>query len=348
MDVTINRLDPHVPDPVESRRRTAGRMVRIAYATVVFGILAFFVVYFASPLVFLSGPGIVSSARQVVSAPYTVQIVRMYVTPGVAIKKGDEIGHVLSPEHDGIVANYLRTLADLAGRRAELRVKARVSQESLEPARAYLRLTEEAVGRVEAMSSASLNYRVEVFRERAAASKAVVSQEAEVAESIVQLADLDKMSQEVQSHLDEVRRNFAGGAVVAPIDGLISINLGRVGQSLVAGTAIAEILDTSDIFVDWYIPNERMVNPTFGQEVIVLFGNRRISGRVVEILPVSDIYRGAQQRFGSSNPSTQIGRIRFTPGVRLPPLNATVSVRMFYTGVVARSVDWLVNLFGLD
>ena len=62
MNVTINRLDPNVPDPVESRRRAAGRLVRIAYATIVFGVLAFFVIYFGAPLVYLSGPGIVTSA----------------------------------------------------------------------------------------------------------------------------------------------------------------------------------------------------------------------------------------------------------------------------------------------
>lgn len=57
MDITINRLNPNVPDPVESRRRAAGRLVRIAYATIVFGVIAFFVIYFGAPLVFLSGPG---------------------------------------------------------------------------------------------------------------------------------------------------------------------------------------------------------------------------------------------------------------------------------------------------
>ena len=41
MNVTINRLDPNLPDPVESRRRAAGRLVRIAYAIIVFGVLAF-------------------------------------------------------------------------------------------------------------------------------------------------------------------------------------------------------------------------------------------------------------------------------------------------------------------
>ena len=60
MNITLDRLDPNVPDPVESRRRGAGRVVRIAYATIVFGVLAFFVVYFGAPLVYLGGPGTVT------------------------------------------------------------------------------------------------------------------------------------------------------------------------------------------------------------------------------------------------------------------------------------------------
>jgi len=77
MNVTINRLDPNVPDPVESRRRAAGRFVRFAYATIVFGVLGFFVIYFGAPFVYLGGPGTVSSPRYVVSLPYTVQVSHM-------------------------------------------------------------------------------------------------------------------------------------------------------------------------------------------------------------------------------------------------------------------------------
>jgi hypothetical protein len=57
MTITLTRLDPHIPDPIESRRRAAGRAVRAAYATIVFGILAFFVVYFGRPILYLGGPG---------------------------------------------------------------------------------------------------------------------------------------------------------------------------------------------------------------------------------------------------------------------------------------------------
>ena len=62
----------------------------------------------------------------------------------------------------------------------------------------------------------------------------------------------------------------------APIAGIVSTGLAHAGQSLVAGTPIAEILDPTDIFVDWYVPNVRLIDPMVGNEVSVLFGNRRI------------------------------------------------------------------------
>src|SRR5215468_5313616 len=132
MNVTINRLDQNLPDPVESRRRAAGRFVRIAYATVVFGVLGFFIVYFGAPFVYLGGPGTVTAPRHVVSLPYTVQVTKMNLVPGATVKAGDEIAQVLSPEQDSIVATYMRALADINGRTAELRIKARVAKDSLE------------------------------------------------------------------------------------------------------------------------------------------------------------------------------------------------------------------------
>ena len=209
MNVTINRLDPNVPDPVESRRRAAGRAVRIAYATVVFGILAFVVAYFAAPLVYLRGPGTVSAPRHVVSLPMIVQVIQMKLAPGAAVKAGDEIAQVVSPEQDNIVASFSRALADVAGRTAELRVKSRVAQDTLDASRSYLRVAEEAAERVDGMSAATVTFRMEVLRERAPARKAVVSQEAEVSESAIQLLFLDEFIGQLRAHLQEVERRFA-------------------------------------------------------------------------------------------------------------------------------------------
>jgi multidrug resistance efflux pump len=332
MDVKINRLDPNVPDPVESRRRAAGRLVRIAYATAVFGVVGFFVIYFGAPFVFLRGPGTVSASRHFVSLPYTVQVTKMNIEAGATIKAGEEIAEVISPDQDRIVATYMQALADIAGRTAELRIKARVAQESLETARSYLRVTEEAAQRLDTMSAATVTFRMEVLRERAQARKAVVSQEAEVAESNIQLASLDEFIKQIRGRLDEVEQHFSKGRVFAPITGIISTGLADVGQSLPAGTPIAEILDPTDLFVDWYIPNERFIDPKVGREVFVLFGNRRTQ---------------QQQLLMRDRPATQIARVRFAPDALPPPLNSTVYVHMHYSEFSAWVASVLVSIFGL-
>ncbi|WP_287065234.1 HlyD family efflux transporter periplasmic adaptor subunit [Mesorhizobium sp.] len=74
--------------------------------------------------------------------------------------------------------------------------------------------------------------------------------------------------------MDAVEHSFAGGKVSAPVAGVVSINVAYAGQSLVAGAPIAEILDATDIFVDWCIPNERLADPRIDHQVMVLFGNR--------------------------------------------------------------------------
>jgi HlyD family secretion protein len=242
----------------------------------------------------------------------------------------------------------MRALADIAGRTAELRIKARVAQELLEAARAYLLVTQEAVERLGAMSTATVTFRMEVSREYAAARKALASQEAEVAESTVQLKSLDEFIQQLRGRLDEVESHFGKGRVIAPVAGIVSTAIADVGQSLTAGTPIAEVLDPTDIFVDWYIPNERLIDPTVGHEVFVLFGNRRIPGKIAQILPVSGVYAGTQQQLlVRGRPATQIARIRFDPDASPPPLNTTVDVRMHYTAFSAHITGVLLRLFGL-
>jgi multidrug resistance efflux pump len=348
MDVKINRLDPNLRDPVESRRRAAGRFVRFAYTIIVFGVLGFFVVYFGAPFVYLSGPGTVTAPRHVVSLPYTVQITQMNVQPGVTVKAGDEIPHVLSSEQDSIVATYMRALADIAGRTAELRIRARVAQDLLESARSYELVTQEAVERLGVMTAATVTFRMEVLREYASARKAVVSAEAEVSESTVQLRSLDEFIKQLRGHLDDVQRNFGHGKVLAPVGGIVSTGLADIGQSLTAGTPMAEILDPTDVFVDWYIPNERLIDPEAGHVVYVLFGNRAFRGTISQILPVSSVYAGTRQQLvARTRPATQLARIRFDPGASPPPLNATVEVYMHYTRFSAGVTVALLRLFGL-
>jgi hypothetical protein len=85
-----------------------------------------------------------------------------------------------------------------------------------------------------------------------------------------------------------------------------------------AGTPVAEVMDSTHIFVDWYIPNARFADPQVGGSVYVLFGNRRFRGTISEVLPLSDIFAGTQASAVRERASTQIARVRFTPGTAPP------------------------------
>jgi multidrug resistance efflux pump len=257
---------------------------------------------------------------------------------------------VRSPQVDGIVATYMRAQADIASRQAELRVKARVARDSLEAARSFLQVAEDAVTRMEAANEqrvASMTLLIDVFRQRASARKDVVSQEAEATEAAVQLASLDQFAKELRQRVAEVERGFADGRLSAPTTGIVSTNLAHVGQSIVAGSAIAEILDPTDVFVDWYIPNERLFDPRVNNLVFVLFGNRRISGKIAEILPVSEVHGGGQTMFARDRQATQIARIRFDSGATPPALNSTVFIHMHYSNLSIHVANGLIRLFGL-
>ncbi|MBV2183699.1 MAG: HlyD family efflux transporter periplasmic adaptor subunit [Rhizobium sp.] len=348
MESGLTRLDPNLPDPVESRRRSAGRFVRLVYGTLVFGLLAGLIVYFGTPLVFLGGPGLVSAPRQLVSLPFAIQVIDRVAEPGEAVAVGDVIAQVRSPQQDEIVATYMRGLSELAGREADLRIRARVAKDSLPAARTYLELTASAVDRLTAArSSISLAYELEVRNAHAQARKDVASQEAEAAEAATQIAALAVIRERLQQQVDRLEGDFADGRVVAPVSGIVSPRMAKAGESLIAGTAIAEIYNNRDIYIDWFVPDFRLVEPGVGRPVLMVFGNRRILGEIAQILPVSDVYEEERALAGNRGRSAQVARIRMAPDAEAPALGSTVYVHMYYSGGIGRILSRVADLLGL-
>ncbi|MBB4038759.1 multidrug efflux pump subunit AcrA (membrane-fusion protein) [Microvirga flocculans] len=351
MNVQIHRLDPHVPDPVESRRSPAGRMVRLIYALGVLGVVGFFVVRFVAPAVLLSGPGIVSAPREIVSLPYVVQIQRMEAEPGAKVEPGTPIALVRSPQISEIVSNLMRALADVTSREAELRVKARVARDSLESARTRLRMADDTQRRLETAAgqeSASLVYRAEVYRERALAVQNVVALEAEAEEASAQLMKLAETRQQIQAQLDRTQKEFDGGRVVSPVAGIVAARPARAGETVVAGSSIAEIFQSGETYVDWYIPDFRFFDPQPGHKVFVVQGRFRASGIIAEILPISDTIESGRGSILRDPQTGQVARIRLDPGVQGPALNASVHVHMYYTDIADRIAGAVIRLFRLE
>lgn len=351
MNIQIHRLDPNVPDPVESRRSTAGRLVRLIYGLCVLGILGFFAVYFGASLILLKGPGIVSASREIVSLPYIVQVMRMEVKPGEHVQSGSLIARVRSPQVNETLSNLTRALADVTSREAELRVKARIARDSLASAKSRLRNAEDTAARLEANpnpESASLVYRADVYRERAQAVQNVVALEAETEESSAQLGRLAETHAQIQGQLDEVQKDFDKGRVFAPAEGIVSTRLTRAGETVLAGTALAEIFQPENVYVDWYIPNFRFADPQPGHRVFVVLGKTRTMGTITEILPISETFEPGRNSILREPQTGQIARVRLDADAHPPALNATVSVHMYYTGLADSIARAVVRFLGLN
>jgi multidrug efflux pump subunit AcrA (membrane-fusion protein) len=350
MNIQLRRLDPNVPDPVESRRSATGRLVRLIYAVGVIGVLSFFVLRFSMPLVFLSGPGIVSAPREIVSLPYIVQVQRMDVTPGVKVQAGQPIALIRSPQVSETLSNLTRALADVTSREAELRVKARLARDSLGSARSRLRMADESQRRLEAGSngaSASLAYRTAVYRERAEAVQNVVELEAAAEEASTQLLRLAETREQIQSQLERTGREFDGGRVFSPVTGIVAAHPARAGETVLAGSSIAEIFQDGNVHIDWYIPDFRLVDPQPGYRVVVGIGRTRVLGTVSEILPISDAFEGRRSSILREPQRGQIARVRLDPDVEIPALNATVRVYMYYTDFASRIAEAFIRVFDL-
>ncbi|WP_201860790.1 HlyD family secretion protein [Microvirga soli] len=351
MNIQLRRLDPNVPDPVESRRSATGRLVRLIYAVGVIGVLSFFLLRFSMPLVFLGGPGIVSAPREIVSLPYIVQVQRMDVTPGARVEAGAPIALVRSPQFAETLSNLTRALAEVTSREAELRVKARLSRDSLGSARSRLRVADESLSRLEKIAnteSASLAYRTTVYRERAEAVQNVVELEAAAEEASTQLLRLAQTREQIQSQLERAEREFDGGRVLSPVTGIVATHPARAGETVLAGSSIAEVFHDSEVYIDWYIPDFRLVDPQPGYRVVVGIGRTRVLGTISEILPISDTFESRRSSILREPQRGQVARIRLDPDVSPPALNSTVNVYMYYTNVASRIAEALIHMFELS
>ena len=178
-------------------------------------------------------------------------------------------------------------------------------------------MADDTLQRLEKANSAEdfgLIYRADVYRERAVAVQSLLALEAEAEEAAAQLVRLEAVRREIRGQFDAVKSEFDGGRILSPARGIIAPRTSYAGETMLAGSSIAEIFLDGDTFVDWYIPNFRLVDPRPGQRVIVVYGRTRLPGTISEILPISDQLESRRSSILREPSAGQIGRIRFDPG----------------------------------
>ena len=111
MNVSVRRLDPAVPDPVEARRSSSGALVRFTYGLAVGLLFCAIAWHFGQKFVLLKGPARVTADRSILSGPYNLTIKTLNVRVGSLVGGGDVIGEVASLDVEKYFAELHRSIA---------------------------------------------------------------------------------------------------------------------------------------------------------------------------------------------------------------------------------------------
>jgi multidrug resistance efflux pump len=184
-------------------------------------------------------------------------------------------------------------------------------------------------------------YRTEVYRENANAKIAFSQAESEAGEIAVQLTRIIGNRLALEERVDKVTREFNDGKIIASVDGIVGATIGLSGETITPGNSIAEIYETSDLYVDWEMPLRRLIEPKVGDAVYISSGYSVIEGTISKIYPISTRL-GSERKTNTSRPNQgQTVRVKNHGFDEFLALDSQVTVRMNYSRVTNR----FFNLF---
>jgi HlyD family secretion protein len=332
------------PDPVASRRATAGSFLRFIYASLVVSLGALLGWLLIKPLIYTQSTGSVVAPFYVVSTPFTARIVELSVLPGQSVKQGQVVATVRSPEIDALRVNLLRGIADQFNKIADLRIRLIVAKASLDSARKRVAAATESSTVIEENSGQVTSvFRAQILREYAQAASELAQIEAEIAETKNQIETI----QQVKNDIDHVRQlvdtAFNDGKQLAPVDGVVANKAAKPGQSVTAGTSIVEIYDPTKLYIQWILDANRLAQPNIGAPVYVLDGNRIMRATVTEVYSISEQAQRGTTVFSRTR-SGQLVRIELDDNQTYPAYMTDVEVRYNYWRIMDRLVDLYVDM----
>lgn len=333
--------DQHLPDPVLSRQATAGRFLRFIYASVVIFLGLFLAWQLVKPFIYTQSAGSVVAPYAVVSTPFTSRIVELAVKPGEAVRKGQIVAKVRSPEIDALRANLVTGVAQQVNKAADLSIRLLVAKETLEPAKRRAAASNQCAETLDQHpGSVTTVFRSDVLRECAEATANLARIEAEITELSRQLSMVEQAKQDVEEVREFVKHAFNDGNQIAPITGIVANRTANPGQSVTAGTSIVEIYNPAELYIQWVMSADRLRQPDVGAPVYVLDGNRVMRGTVKTVYSLAEEAMDGKTIFATRS-AGQLVRIELPEGEPYPAYMTDVEVRYNYW----RFMDPAVNLY---
>ena len=341
----MNDDKPNLPDPVLSRRATAGTFLRMVYASIVLGLAAFLAWQLIRPMIYTQSAGSVVAPYYVVSTPFTARIVELSVKPGERVTAGQVVATVHSPEIDTLRANLLNSVAEQVNKEADLRIRLLVASSSLESARLRAQSADECGAQLEKYpDDVTSVFKAQVLRECAQAAAELAKIEAEIAETSKQIDAVRLAREDIEGVKVFVDDAFNEGEQLAPIDGVVANHAANPGQSVTAGTSIVEIYDPSDLYVQWVMSADRRTQPQVGAPVYVLDGNRIMRATIARVYPISEDAPDGNTIFARPK-AGQLVRIELIDAERYPAYMTDVEVRYNYWRFMDSVVELYVDAF---
>ena len=328
------RIDTHRNDV----RRSASRKARLAYI-VLLGAMAYAMLdYLFGATLFLRADGMAIQKKFVVAATEQIRITAVYVSPGTHVVQGQEIAKASSPRVAESLANLTTSRTGHLSRIAELEVR-RDQLAALIPS---ARQRAQDAGAVWEQARSIVDQRL-ISAQRAAELRAsalnlndqVAAFEAEARSIDGQLADLKKAADESLHAIENLKRAFGGGEIVAPVTGVVGARIASVGEVLTPGNSVTEIL-AGEKHVLAYLPDVYLFPVGPGHQVRVEYGYDSYPAIISEILPLSDQVPLEFQRVFQPRDRGQLVRISLAPDAPIPVF-AKVRIREpFGTSHLAR------------
>lgn len=340
----VTEMRKEVPDPVWSRRQTAGRFVRFIYASLILGLGLFLGWQILKPFIYTQSAGSVVAPYHVVSTPFTARITQLLVKPGESVNKDQVVAIVRSPEIDALQANLLSSIAEQVNKEADLRIRLLVATSSHASARnqvaAFTDCSEMLSKHPESVSSV---FRAQMLRECAQASADLARIEAEISETSKQIDAVVRARKKIEEVKEFVDKAFNDGRQTSPIQGIVATHVANPGQSVTAGTSIVEVYNPAELYVQWILSADRLTQPAVGAPVYVLEGNRVMRANIAQTYSISERSTDGLTVF-SRRRTGQLVRIELLGNQSYPPYMTDVEVRYNYWRFMDRAVDWYVDM----
>lgn len=311
-----DRVDSHRNDV----RRSASRASRFLFLLFLGALSILLLDYLFGSSLFLRADGLVVQRKVVVAAPDQARIVALNVVPGAKVAQGQVIARVSSERVAESVANLTTTLTGHLSRIAELEVRADQLKVQVPSARQRAQDAEAVWAQTRGIADQRLLTASRAAEIRGLASSLndqAAALQAEASSLENRLSDLKRAASEARTAIDRLRDAYGSGEIAAPVSGVVGAKLASVGEVLVAGASVLDIL-TGEKGVLAYMPDSYLFGVGPGQEVTVGYGYDSYPGRVAELLPVADQLPLEFQRVFQPRERGQLVRITLPQDAPIP------------------------------